>query len=67
MTYNPIFELEQGTERDKELKLLRESISGRVGTGQVLAFSKKLFSFVRKYPVTAAGVTGFLLFGLGKK
>ncbi len=63
--YNPIFELEDNKERDKELKSLRDMICYRAGRHQMLDFAKKFSSFVKRHPMTTLSMVAILGLGLG--
>ncbi len=58
--YNPVFELEESKERERELKNLRDTICHRAGRDHLLDFSKKLSAFVKRHPVTTLSMAAIL-------
>lgn len=67
MIYNPVFEEE--TDRQEQMKTLKDAIRSRATKHYVIDLAKKLFSFGRSHPIaTFATVVGLLGFGFsGKK
>ncbi len=65
--YNPIFELEDSGQREKELKSLRDTICYRAGRDQMVDFTEKLSFFIKRHPLTTLSMAAILGLGLVRK